>query len=50
MKVLLQSLEPKLNLSSRLQTVSLEIQYLRDSKWSRITADLNILKAPRMES
>ena len=48
--MLLQSLEPKLNLSSRLQTVSLEIQYLRDSKWSRITADLNILKAPRMES
>ena len=44
------SLEPKLNLSSRLQTVLLEIQYLRDSKSSRITADLNILKAPRMES
>ena len=45
-----QSLEPKLNLFSRLQSVSLEIRYLQDSKWSRITADLNILKAPRMES
>ena len=44
------SLEPTLNLSSRLQTVSLEIRYLRDSKWSRMTADLNILKAPRKES
>ena len=44
------SLEPKLELSSRLQTVLLKILYLRNSKWSRITADLNILKAPRMES
>ena len=44
------SLEPKLKLSSRLQTVLLKIQYLRNSKWSRITADLNILKAPREES
>ena len=44
------SLEPKLKLSSRLQAVLLKIQYLRNSKWSRITADLNILKAPRKES
>ena len=44
------SLEPKLKLSSRLQTVLLKIQYFRNSKWSRITADLNILKAPREES
>ena len=43
-------MELKLNLSCRLQTISLEIQYLRDSNWSRITADLNILKAPRRES
>ena len=44
------SLEPKLKLSSRSQTVLLKIQYLRNSKWSCITADLNILKAPREES
>ena len=49
-KVLPHSLEPKLKLSSRLQTVLLKIQYLRNSKWSRITADLNILKASRKES
>ena len=36
--------------SNHLQTVLLEIPHLRNSKWSRITADLNILKAPRMES
>ena len=44
------SLEPKLKLSSRSLTVLLKIQYLRNSKWSCITADLNILKAPREES
>ena len=44
------SLEPKLKLSSRLQTVLLKIQYLQNSKWSRITADLNILIVPRKES
>ena len=49
-KVLPHSLEPKPKLSSRLQTVLLEIQYLRNSKWSHITVDLNLLKAPRMES
>ena len=47
--MLLHSLEPKLKLSSRLQTVLLDIQYLRNSKRSRIMADLNILKAPRKE-
>ena len=49
-KVLPHSLEPKLKRSSRLQTVLLKILYLRSSKWSRITADLNILKAPPRES
>ena len=46
---MLHPLEPKLKLSSRLQTVLLDIQYLRNSKRSRIMADLNILKAPRKE-